>query len=416
LRRDITVEQLLEEVDDCFGAIGKDPICTVLGHYFHSGAYRFHAVRDLLMVEQEEQSTDYNSQIEQVRKEILSELPNPILLQKKQKSFLQKNGFASSNEDKKEYGRICACACCGMKDAMTFSTVAIKDLEELLSVPDEDPFINILEHTTEVPVDFHGKQFGTISIKDILRWHYSSHLGKWLYLHKDFVDSDPDGVESCMLCPTCFKSLRNGNKIPQFSLANINLGSSNCITVVGKKKLQDLEQLTELERMIVSPARLFHTILKLQENSAGMTTDRSRSALRGHFILFPHDSVKVSSETLLSKKAWAENFSIEFVCRKGKRDHVMQSIWGTSIISGRAYVIIQYLRVFALMRQEPFKDDVTLLSLQLDLDVFKKELIDTALVNECDHMADVQDQMDADIAQVRSTTSSSTTGAASTSS
>jgi hypothetical protein len=64
---------------------------------------------------------------------------------------------------------------------------------------------------------------------------------------------------------------------------------------------------------------------------------------------------------------------------------------------------MQYLRVLALVRQEPFNDEKSLLSLQGDLDAFKKQLIDTAIVNECNHMADVQDQMDADIAQVRTT-------------
>jgi hypothetical protein len=275
-------------------------------------------------------------------------------------------------------------------------------LEELLSVPNEDPFINILEHTTEIPVDRHGKQFGTISIKDVVHWHYSCKLGKWLYLHRNLVDRDKDGVETCMLCPSCFKKLCQDKKVPEFSLANINFGHLNCVRVMGKPKLQDLEQLTELERMIISPGRLFHTVLKLQENNGGMTTDRSRSALRGHFILFPHDSVNVSSKHLLSKKAWADNFSIELVCRKGKKDQLMASIFGTSIISGRAYAIMQYLRLFALLHQEPVSNDNTSLqSLQSDLDEFKKQLIDTAIINECSHMANVQDQMDADIAQVR---------------
>jgi hypothetical protein len=59
------------------------------------------------------------------------------------------------------------------------------------------------------------------------------------------------------------------------------------------------------------------------------------------------------------------------------------------------------------LRLEPFKDEVSLVSLQADLDGFKDKLIDTAIVNECNHMADVQDQMDADIAQVRTTTGTS---------
>ena len=277
-QKDITVEQLLK-LDDPFHSVGKDPMWTVLGHYYHSGAYRFHALRDV------ERNGQSKHDIEILKKEILSELLPPATLQNKQKCFVKTNGFADNH--KTEYGRICACACCGMKDTMTFSTVAIASLEKLLSVPKDDPFINIIEDTTTIPIDRHGELFGSISVKDVLHWHYSRELRKWLYLHRNFIDCDKNGVESCMLCPTCFKQLCHDNKVPAFSLANVNFGNSNCVSVVGKQTLQGLEQLTELERMIISSGRLFHIILKLQENTDGMTTDRSRSALRGHFILFP---------------------------------------------------------------------------------------------------------------------------------
>jgi hypothetical protein len=219
IQRITTVEQLLE-LDNPFQTIGKDPICTVLAHYFHSGAYRFHALRNL---DHSNRSNNHKSRIKILRKELLSELLPSVTLQNKQKCFIQKNGLADNN--KNEYGRICACACCGIKDTTTFSTVPITDIEELLSVPNEDPFINMLDHTTKVPVDRHGEQLGTISIKDVLHWHYSCQLHKWLYLHRNFVECDKNGVESCMLCPTCFKKLCQDNKVPELALANVNFGN-----------------------------------------------------------------------------------------------------------------------------------------------------------------------------------------------
>jgi hypothetical protein len=75
----------------------------------------------------------------------------------------------------------------------------------------------------------------------------------------------------------------------------------------------------------------------------------ARSQLRGHFVLFKHDADQVASKNLLSMDTWRDSFHIQFVCRENKKDQLMELTCRTSLVSGRAYVIVQYLKVFELV-------------------------------------------------------------------
>jgi hypothetical protein len=51
-------------------------------------------------------------------------------------------------------------------------------------------------------------------------------------------------------------------------------------------------------------------------------------------------------------ETWKDSFHIQFVCRENKKDQLMELTRRTSLVSGRAYVIVQYLKAFELVGRE----------------------------------------------------------------
>jgi hypothetical protein len=161
-----------------------------------------------------------------------------------------------------------------------------------------------------------------------------------------------------------------------------------------------------LKDMIFSPVRGFQMVLKLSENNTISRTNRSRSQLRGHFVLFKHDANQVASKNVLAMNTWRDAFHIQFFCRENKKDHLMELTRRTSLVSGRAYVIVQYLKVFELVGREGLDGiaKVDFKELKSQLDQFKDNVIRTASVIEHKNsLAYLQDNMGADVANVRST-------------
>ena len=104
-----------------------------------------------------------------------------------------------------------------------------------------------------------------------------------------------------------------------------------------------LETLTLRERQIIAKVRHYYNVIKIESNT-GEVREHSHSALKGCGILFDHDSPQVVAK-LLETESINGSISIQFVDSEGKYDRLAQKALGSSNVSGRAYVIYQWLVV-----------------------------------------------------------------------
>ena len=115
---------------------------------------------------------------------------------------------------------------------------------------------------------------------------FYSH-GNLYHLVREGIVTGDDGVPEAMLCSTCYGLVKT-NHVPKFCIAS---GYDYC-------RIAGLPELSLLEKIVISPYRLYTTILKLKP-AAGSNSQAAQSCLTWHAILFEHHAVRAVLEAIL---------------------------------------------------------------------------------------------------------------------
>ena len=243
---------------------------------------------------------------------------------------------------------------------------------------------------------------------------------KWYHLHPEFVDEyvkDTGHVGfRAKLCGSCHDTVKkrlvwkragkpedlyhpdSKERYPPRSIARgVDFGDARRI---------GLEALTLRERQVIAKVRHYLHIIKIESN-AGKQYEHTHSALKGCGIIFDHDSPHVVKK-LLNPDSINGDVEIQFVGPNGEYDRLIAKALKSANVSGRAFVIYQWLGVLQRINEWYKGDD--LLPDFYDFEQTMKQCNDE-LVQRASRTANeaVQKQTDIardDCANVRSTSAS----------
>jgi len=172
---------------------------------------------------------------------------------------------------------------------------------------------------------------------------------KCYHLHPEFVDEykkDNGKVGfKAKICSGCSTSI-SSDTIPTRSIASgVDFGDYQRI---------GLEPLTLRERHIISKVRHYLNVIKIESN-AGSLQSNHHSALKGCGIMFDHDSPQVVKK-LLNPESINGDVEIQFVGPNGEYDRLIAKAIKSANVSGRAFVIYQWLGVLNRINKW-YKDD-----------------------------------------------------------
>jgi len=163
---------------------------------------------------------------------------------------------------------------------------------------------------------------------------------KYFHLHPEFVQefTDDDGRKDfeVRLCGKCREfEPSEKNKAPMRSIAKgVDFGSPSRVGLV---------PLTSRERQIISPVRHYQIVVKIESNT-GRRKEHTHSAIKGHSIIFDHDSPRVVRD-LLSAENINDSIDIHFVGPDGQYDHLAKKALGSALVSARPFAVYQWLSV-----------------------------------------------------------------------
>jgi hypothetical protein len=163
---------------------------------------------------------------------------------------------------------------------------------------------------------------------------------KYFHLHPEFVQefTDDNGMKDfkVKLCPWCYNfEPSTKSKAPIRSIAGgIDFGSPSRVGLV---------PLTLRERQMISKVRHYSNAIKIESNT-GRQKEHSHSAIKGHSIMFEHDSPRVVKD-LLSAESINDSIDIHFVGPEGQYDHLAKKALGSAHISARSFAVYQWLKV-----------------------------------------------------------------------
>jgi len=291
------------------------------------------------------------------------------------------------------------CACCGYRDfdcdgrqyqdvnldegldVLKLNEYEWKVHQDRIQVDDQNPL--------KLPVDMDGntKEFKTSKVysiwpqdDELIRdlnqecrkaegsrkyddglFEYTKQHGKQaklFHLHPEFVekytnDNGKFGFKAKM-CSDCYRSVTNKDKetgkpkpmIPELSIANgIDFGDYNRV---------GLTPLTPRERHIISKVRHCINIIKIE----GISGANKHSTIKGCGIIFDHDCPQVV-RNLLTPESINGDVQLQFVDHKGEYDRLIAKAIRSAYVSGRAYVIYQWLEVLRRINKW-YEDDAAL--------------------------------------------------------
>lgn len=146
-----------------------------------------------------------------------------------------------------------------------------------------------------------------LDLKEAVNWHKSADENRhWLCSDSVHFLSNLN-VEAVQLCNHCCVKALDLKHLIRFSLSHVNLG---CPTRVG------LENLSEMQKMMISTVHLHQVILKLQMKNMGLT-DSSGSQM--WFF-------SCSTVSFLSRKAWRGHTHIKLSAKRTERLLVTKSL------------------------------------------------------------------------------------------
>ena len=370
-----------------------DPNQAVLKFYARSGDLRF---LDTQTKDTDGRSYTTTESRERLIDAIMSELPSTENLQKRSQQFLQSMGFGYTKDgDKIECSDLQMCGCCGMDDL----SVADKSYHKmsltsphlmLLEVSKHDRFSPFLNCGTVTVVFPNGEK--QIHLNKALSVTTIEDKDYWL--HEGAVSFNDWYVS---ICPTCHRKLTKEKEVPRFSLKNVQFGS---LSAVG------LEDLTNIERTMVSTMRGFHTIVKIQSNKLALS-DRTTNELKGHWIVFNSDIVEVLTEELFTARAWEKQVMVELLCPKGQKDRFVYLTKMSGILSGDAKKLFSFLKMKQILDPEHYGSLPLpeFSQFETEVNTLPELLIQNALISENSAIAMAESRRGSDYANVRTSNS-----------
>ena len=172
---------------------------------------------------------------------------------------------------------IIACASCGIKHILCEDENETKQYPKVLL---NDPILSILQLSPEAEDRF--QQLGAYS-HAASAWPQERSLEgathQRFWLHPELVEEgNGDESASVRICKHCYGKLKGGGgkapELPEFSIANgVDFGNPDRLM---------LPELTLVELYLISPVRLYGSVIKLQ----AFNTEQDVRVLNGHLIAF----------------------------------------------------------------------------------------------------------------------------------
>jgi hypothetical protein len=339
--------------DSFFNDLIKSPTKATLLFYVNSGFLRFQQYKDFNK-RWDGQEVDVEALLQEIKEEELLDDE----LQELASLFLMCHSFTQSDSP--------ACACCGLRQSEKPADPVI----HYERVPLSDPKMSPIQYTETETLDHLQTANQTIQvpindawdIEEVYIWQCKSvfcqktndlngvaeHTQYW-HLHPELVDQDETECLSTLVCPDCWLSLSKREPVrPELSIAKgIDFGFF--------ARVKGLVEPTFFEKMIIARTRLFFATMKVTSNERGVTNRDYRHKMKCHAVLFPHNAPEVASymynsdifgkDGILDLNALKGLLQIYLVDHKGNQDTLAETIFGTSAMTARPYVIAQWLMI-----------------------------------------------------------------------
>ena len=369
---------------------------TVMKYYVTSGNMDFYRLKEL--DDPNDTKEEKNKKISGLKDEIRAQLPTIEKLENMRIAYATDTGIALQSPDGDiSYTRILGCGCCGISDLesqVQFHKTNIRKLG-LLKVAKDCKFLRLKDDRSRRFVEVLDDPLGNKKTIDLMRginWWLHEETDQLYWLHPNLVDKEGNDKHYTYLCNYCRASISK-KRIPEHSLAKVNFGSATRL---------NLPPLKPLTRLLLSRVRCYRIVLKLVPNDIGRT-DGSGSPLRGHYIMFGHDTPKVLADVISSPDTLTDDFTLHLVCPKGRADWMMQQAFSTSLIQISCIEAHQWLTVLKSLNPEYEHDKVPSYDKLLETataitDKLKKQ----AVIEECDKAVEAEMKIGDDVAGVRS--------------
>lgn len=171
------------------------------------------------------------------------------------------------------------------------------------------------------------------------------HLHPELVFGKTVFDNGTDAAQDpqCHLCHTCMRALTK----PEFPysyhslVAGVDFGLASRI---------NLPQLSVVEELLISPVRIYHTIVKITHPTS------KESAFKGHVCSFQQDSVKQAVNVILPRcDDVRDNVYVTFLGPKEKYEKKLRAALpavkagGPGPLAVRPKVVYEWLKALAAL-------------------------------------------------------------------
>ena len=296
------------------------------------------------------------------------------------------------------------CGACGIKEVNGrygeyCSVVALADLPKpLILTEEQDTAYQTAKDKPDLllPVNEEATKKAKFPMWKLMSVHESDLLKRKFHLHTEFVHKakNDHGAEEelTVLCHRCTAWLATYNKSakkgarkkggkkatknprkkvpypPNSIAAGIDFGDA--------RRLRDLEVPSMMELAMIARHRHFHNVIKVYNNhGVGCRSDGTHSQIRGHSILFRHDSPVVACLALMyeelhrcrnssnvdtegsgMKEKMKKFVTLELVGPKGEMDRIGRKAKLQTHLRARAHVVYQWLAV--LQQTHPlYKND-----------------------------------------------------------
>ena len=329
-------------------------------YYLNSGLFRFHEL-DRLPSAHAKQNLIAEIQTEPPTQEEVHKILRQFF---EHRAMYPQQNFPSESF---KLGKILACGLCGIslpeQNNWSYKRMSLSDLDGItkLSESEAQEHMKSLQISTTVLIDENNTPkkvfpFCCLSIYRSLLKHGDFH-----HLHPELVEmTDDKSDEYTYVCSFCQPSVNIFEKPPLSIAKGIDFGNFERIGLV---------QPNVLELNILSNFRMYHSIIKFQNNQkSGARSNFTGQKIRSHVILFPHNCPKIACAALFIcnkvmdpqsnklDKVLDDLIQFEFICGKDQMDFMMKQTLQTTTLVARAHVLYQWLVCLRIIN--PYYQDI----------------------------------------------------------
>lgn len=362
------------------------PEAAVMLYHLNSGHGQFELLNDLIHEAGDNGGEVDGVKLESLLDEIGLEALTPDELEKLVETFLSFQGREFLSKDKgaspnKLTGigdtldcHHLICGLCGVRGVhgryeKYCEVIALKDLPSVIHLNESQrqAFLELQSQPPLVlPLNEQG-DLGEFHLSNLKSTYYSEALDTYFHMHPEAL-LEHNSMESTVLCPTCSDWYKNAKKsshcgAPENSVASgLDFGNA---TRIG------LDKPTVMENTVLSRYRIYHSVLRIHNNMPvrkGERVDGTKCQIRANCVLFPTNSPKVASASLVSKilasdsgwetasKELKELITFQMVGAEGDHDFLLKSMEMSSILKCRPHVLYQRLCIYQHLHPQYAQD------------------------------------------------------------